>query len=213
MSAPVENLVQRLHAQRSGKGWIAKCPTHDDHMPSLSIDEGADGRALLNCHAGCTTANILAAIGLTMRDLFPASPQRQSGNGATSTATFNWHACVDAFTDKHLEHLAKWRSYSRAFCQWLRDGGLVGLLEGCIAFPVHHHDAVIGAHVRTKDGSWRYSPAGTKARPLVIGELNGNDQVHAFESQWDGFLGGSATYARARRSLMLHRNLMASTRA
>jgi hypothetical protein len=24
MSAPVENLVQRLHAKRSGEGWIAK---------------------------------------------------------------------------------------------------------------------------------------------------------------------------------------------
>jgi DNA primase len=47
MSAPVEKLIQRLHAKRSGNGWIAKCPAHDDHKPSLSIDEGADGRALI----------------------------------------------------------------------------------------------------------------------------------------------------------------------
>jgi hypothetical protein len=52
VSAPVENLVERLHAKRSGKGWIAKCPVHEDHKPSLSLDEGADGRALLKCHAG-----------------------------------------------------------------------------------------------------------------------------------------------------------------
>jgi hypothetical protein len=37
MSAPVENLVERLHAKRSGKGWLAKCPVHEDHKPSLSL--------------------------------------------------------------------------------------------------------------------------------------------------------------------------------
>lgn len=37
MSTPVENLVQRLHARRSGQGWITKCPAHEDRTPSLSI--------------------------------------------------------------------------------------------------------------------------------------------------------------------------------
>ncbi len=59
MSAPVENLVQRLDARRSGKGWIAKCPAHDDRKPSLSIDEGTDGRALIKCHAGCSTDDVM----------------------------------------------------------------------------------------------------------------------------------------------------------
>src|SRR5262245_9211196 len=71
MSAPVENLVQRLNARRSGQGWRAKCPAHDDHVPSLSINEGADGRGLLKCFAGCPTESVLAAAGLMMRDLFP----------------------------------------------------------------------------------------------------------------------------------------------
>jgi putative DNA primase/helicase len=107
MSTPVENLVERLHAKCSGKGWIAKCPAHDDQKPSLSINEGADGRALVKCHAGCSTDDVLATLGLTRRDLFPATLQRQSGNGARST--LNWRGCVEAFTDKHLERLAKWR--------------------------------------------------------------------------------------------------------
>ena len=79
MSAPVENLVSRLHAKRSGKGWIAKCPAHQDRKPSLSIDEGSDGRALLKCHAGCSTDAVIAALGLTRRDLFPVTSHRQSG--------------------------------------------------------------------------------------------------------------------------------------
>jgi hypothetical protein len=72
VSASVENLVERLHAKRSGKGWIAKCPVHEDHKPSLSLDEGADGRALLKCHAGCLTDDVVAALRMTYHDLFPA---------------------------------------------------------------------------------------------------------------------------------------------
>jgi hypothetical protein len=78
MSAPVENLVQRLNARRSGRGWIAKCPAHDDRTPSLSISEGADGRALCKCFAGCTPEEIVAALGMTMSDLFPEGSRRES---------------------------------------------------------------------------------------------------------------------------------------
>jgi 5S rRNA maturation endonuclease (ribonuclease M5) len=72
MSSPVEDLISRLHAKRSGEGWITTCPAHDDREPSLSISEGADGRVLLHCHAGCSTDAILAALSMTYRDLFPA---------------------------------------------------------------------------------------------------------------------------------------------
>ena len=82
MTAPVDNLVERLHAKRRGKGWIAECPAHQDREPSLSIDEGSDGRALLKCHAGCSTDDVIAALGLTRRDLFPVTPHCQSGNDA-----------------------------------------------------------------------------------------------------------------------------------
>src|SRR5262249_5167845 len=99
MSATVTRLVERLNAKRSSKGWKAKCPAHDDKEPSLSISEGADGRALLHCHAGCALDEIVAAVGLTKRDLFPLSTSRQqSGNGSTrTTKPIDWSACVEAF--------------------------------------------------------------------------------------------------------------------
>jgi hypothetical protein len=34
------------------------------------VAEGHDGRVLLKCFGGCTTDRIVAALGLTMRDLF-----------------------------------------------------------------------------------------------------------------------------------------------
>jgi Protein of unknown function (DUF3631) len=71
MTSPVESLVQRLNARRSGQGWKAKCPAHEDHTPSLSICEGDDGCALIHCHAGCSTDDVLAALGMSKRDLFP----------------------------------------------------------------------------------------------------------------------------------------------
>lgn len=47
----------------------AQCPGHDDHHPSLSVKQ-TEGRTLLHCHAGCANEDIMAAVNLTMADLF-----------------------------------------------------------------------------------------------------------------------------------------------
>src|SRR4051794_8403770 len=52
--------------RRSGHGYMARCPAHDDNNPSLSISEGRDGRVLVHCHAGCDTRTILELVGLHM---------------------------------------------------------------------------------------------------------------------------------------------------
>jgi hypothetical protein len=62
-------LAQQLNAKRNGSGWQAKCPAHDDRVPSLSISQGKDGQVLLYCHAGCAIGDIVASIGLTKKDL------------------------------------------------------------------------------------------------------------------------------------------------
>lgn len=51
-------------------GTMARCPAHDDRNPSLSVREAAEGRVLLYCFAGCQTVDVVAALGLSMRDLF-----------------------------------------------------------------------------------------------------------------------------------------------
>ena len=56
-------------AQQHGDQWQACCPAHDDHTPSLSITPATD-KVLLYCHAQCPLDAILAALGLTRRDLF-----------------------------------------------------------------------------------------------------------------------------------------------
>jgi len=66
-------IAQHLKASKNGHGWIAFCPVHNDKKtPNLSIDEGADGRTLVHCHACAASLDqIAAASGLKMTDFFP----------------------------------------------------------------------------------------------------------------------------------------------
>jgi putative DNA primase/helicase len=62
-----EAISNALGGRRVGRGWSARCPAHNDHTPSLSINEGNDGRVLVRCFAGCSQAAVigqLRAIGL-----------------------------------------------------------------------------------------------------------------------------------------------------
>jgi putative DNA primase/helicase len=59
----VANVLTRLgSARRSGAGYIALCPAHDDGKASLSIRAAGDGGVLLHCFAGCTYSEIMAAL-------------------------------------------------------------------------------------------------------------------------------------------------------
>lgn len=81
-SEAVQRVLNKLpKAKRSGNDWVARCPAHDDHRPSLSIAEGEGGRALVKCHAGCDTSAVLAALGLKMADLMPYTPANPRING------------------------------------------------------------------------------------------------------------------------------------
>jgi putative DNA primase/helicase len=72
MSDPVALLLDRLEGvRRSGQGWDARCPGHEDRHASLSVAAGGDGRALLTCHAGCPVEAVVGALGLGMADLYP----------------------------------------------------------------------------------------------------------------------------------------------
>lgn len=58
----VNQIVKALGGRRSGAGWIARCPAHQDRNPSLSICAGRNGQPLVHCHAGCTQGDVIAAL-------------------------------------------------------------------------------------------------------------------------------------------------------
>lgn len=76
-------LLEKLErVKRTGPDrWQARCPAHEDKGPSLSIRELDDGRVLCHCFAGCQTADILAAVGLSFDDLFPIKNGGQHAPG------------------------------------------------------------------------------------------------------------------------------------
>lgn len=44
----LRRVLERLpDARQEGKGWLARCPAHDDTRPSLSIAAGDGGRVFL----------------------------------------------------------------------------------------------------------------------------------------------------------------------
>lgn len=55
--------------KKSGDGYTARCPAHDDGTPSLSIKAGNEHPVIFTCHAGCEQDAILAALDLTWADI------------------------------------------------------------------------------------------------------------------------------------------------
>lgn len=92
----IQNIIDRLDKlKKAGKGYQARCPAHEDNGPSLSLRVGDDGRVLLHCHAGCSTASVVAALGLSMSDLFPPSSTPRRPPPAPGVSRRELHAAVD----------------------------------------------------------------------------------------------------------------------
>ena len=70
--ALVTPLLDRLQGVKpSGPNrWTALCPAHADRSPSLAIKDAGD-RILIHCFTGCAADDVLSALGLAWRDLYP----------------------------------------------------------------------------------------------------------------------------------------------
>ncbi|MEO5858717.1 MAG: DUF927 domain-containing protein [Pyrinomonadaceae bacterium] len=66
----IDTILRRFPiAKKSGAGYLAICPAHNDRNPSLSITT-KDNKVLLRCHAGCTVEAVCAAAGIAPKNLF-----------------------------------------------------------------------------------------------------------------------------------------------
>ena len=197
---PLPELMHQLglgeHAKKS-----AHCPFHDDKHNSFSIWQNPDGLWSWKCHAGCGQGDEITFLekyhGISNKEATKLFLEMAGVKEKkiprlkvleTNEQPFDWRARVEAFTDADALRLVIQRGYSLALCRWLKQNGLIGMYQGCFAFPVHDREGtVVAVHYRPKDGSWRYYPQGAKVRPLVIGESAAGDPVHAFESYFDAF--------------------------
>lgn len=76
----INDLLSRLSGvHETSNGWQACCPAHPDRRASLCIHQEPDGKILMTCQAGCNIRDILSALHIKMRDLFPDEGE----NGST----------------------------------------------------------------------------------------------------------------------------------
>jgi len=68
--SPARRLVRVLGGSWAGDHGMARCPSHPDKTPSLSVAD-ADGKVLVHCHACCSQQKVIAA--LRQRGLWPCT--------------------------------------------------------------------------------------------------------------------------------------------
>lgn len=97
-----ELIARALEGRRSGRGWMAKCPAHQDRGPSLSICE-RDGKPLLHCFGGCPQAAVIEA--LRAMGLWP----RQTRLNRTPAARRAW-GLAQRDLERALPVARQWRA-------------------------------------------------------------------------------------------------------
>lgn len=100
----IDDFIARLDGarQRRPNQWMALCPAHDDKRPSLLVETGDDGRLLVYCYAGCGAAEVVAAVGLRLADLFPKREADDQRRHIRHRPTIEARDVIDALDRERL---------------------------------------------------------------------------------------------------------------
>ncbi|HKQ06793.1 MAG TPA: hypothetical protein VJ464_16785 [Blastocatellia bacterium] len=174
---PVDFILSKLRQKkRSGRSWVGLCPAHDDKRFSLSVTRGGDGRALLNCHAGCSIDSICEALGISKADLFTdAPPPKPQRTGWEIVATYDYHDRSGGLLYQHVR-------YRNKQFTWRAPDGQGGWRYGLYAAWFE----------RWNDGDWRAAKDGSKNVFDDPGK-----RPHA-DARWFGEVKRTALYKEAR---------------
>ena len=125
---PIDVLLDRLsHVKQTRPGrWQARCPAHDDRSPSLAITETAEGTILIKCWAGCGAGEIVGAVGLELRDLFPPRFDGAAYQGSKAPRYSAHEVVKTVITEATILELA-YRTLERGDALSLPDQGRVEL--------------------------------------------------------------------------------------
>jgi hypothetical protein len=117
----LDDFLNRLEGVRkSAGGWMARCPAHEDRRQSLSVSLGED-RILLNCFAHCEPKDVVAKLGLRLRDLF-FNEQPREGKPRPKDR-FGPPEAAYPYTDEQSVLLSEVVRYpGKKFCQRRPDG-------------------------------------------------------------------------------------------
>lgn len=178
---PIDRILERLeHPRRSGKGWAARCPAHDDRRPSLTVTEGDDGRVLLRCFAGCSVEAIVAAVGLELADLFEDEGKRGSTHRGGCQArqvvqvgprlVASHGVRVDTSIGLTLEALAEAKGLPVDLLEGLGCETVRYFGQPAVQVPYHDEQGeIVGIRYRLSLGGQFRWKKGTKASTLLYG--------------------------------------------
>jgi putative DNA primase/helicase len=197
----------------TGRNGTWPCPAHDDRNPSLSVSQGNEG-VVLYCHAGCTTEDVVAALGLTMADLFDTPKSNASDIVATydytdenGTLLFQ----VVRFTGKKFRQRRPdgqggwiWKLGDTRRVLYRLPKVIKGVADGATIFIVEgEKDAdrlAAGGYVATCNphgaGKWRsgYNATLEGADVVIVADRDDTGHAHARDVAWN--LDGVAALVR-----------------
>lgn len=169
---PLDLVLDRLPgAKENGQGWKARCPAHEDASPSLSIRLGEGGCVVLHDFGGCPPEKVVAAIGLTMADLFPREGRRER----RVVAETDYRVCDER---GELQGVHRRRDYGdgKKDVTWLSPDGRAGLggrkLETMPLYGCEHLAARPGEPVIVCEGE-KAAQALLDAGYLAVGTVTG----------------------------------------
>ena len=114
-----------LHGHRSGRGWMARCPAHQDRSPSLRLTD-RDGKLLVHCYAGCPQDAVIEA--LRGCGLWPAR-ERQP---LTAAQRAQW-VCRQRQLDHELKPARLWQRAAIVLAEEVLDQLKVALFDPAAA--------------------------------------------------------------------------------
>lgn len=91
----ISKILERLDkVRKSGKGYMACCPVHQDNSPSMSITE-KDDIILIHCHAcGANGVDVVSALGLKPDVLFDKPFEREEDKNWLLNAKADWDETI-----------------------------------------------------------------------------------------------------------------------
>lgn len=197
-----EFLARLEGVRKSGRGYVARCPSHDDRNASLSIGDGDRG-IVVRCFAGCEPRNIVAGAGVTLRDLFSEAAPRvnrtplRASNSVTREArptvaplsaelVERWHGAL--IEDEAALNYATIRLGFAL--PWVEDERLGLVIRGgrrWLAYPYRRGGAFTYAKLRSIDGqkSFLRVPAGIPSHLYGMDALEPSGTALLFEGERD----------------------------
>ena len=132
MTSPILAFTSHLQGvRRSGKGYVALCPCHEDTDPSLSLNE-RNGKVLFKCHAGCSQESLVQHF----RDAGVWSETKKEKQDLPPISKAQIKELQEALTGEQKEHLKKSRCLSDEVINRYQLGHELGPYDRRLTIPV-----------------------------------------------------------------------------